>query len=89
MIVEDHCIDCGQLVVPGKHTGHHGHFTGSWYCHDCGVLCDGGDDVIECPNHGGAFDCTPFCEICAGEQEYVMGALFGKTIKMIGRHTND
>jgi hypothetical protein len=28
--------------------------------------------MIECPNHDGAFDCTPFCEICAGEQEYEM-----------------
>ena len=44
MIIEDRCMDCGQMVVPGEHTGHHGHFTGSWYCHDCGVLCDGGDD---------------------------------------------
>jgi hypothetical protein len=25
---------------------------------------------IECPNHEGSFDCTPFCNICAGEQEY-------------------
>jgi hypothetical protein len=24
----------------------------------------------ECPNHEGAFDCTPFCEVCGGEQEY-------------------
>lgn len=23
----------------------------------------------ECPNHEGAFDCTPFCEICEGKQE--------------------
>lgn len=22
-----------------------------------------------CPNHEGAYDCTPFCGICAGEQE--------------------
>lgn len=22
-----------------------------------------------CPNHAGAFDCTPFCELCEGEQE--------------------
>jgi hypothetical protein len=29
--------------------------------------------MTECPNHDGAFDCTPFCEICAGEQEYVIG----------------
>jgi hypothetical protein len=23
----------------------------------------------ECPNHGGSFDCTPFCNLCFGEQE--------------------
>jgi hypothetical protein len=23
----------------------------------------------ECPNHGGSFDCTPFCNLCGGEQE--------------------
>jgi hypothetical protein len=23
-----------------------------------------------CPNHGGNFDCSPFCRICEGEQEY-------------------
>jgi hypothetical protein len=27
------------------------------------------DKVIMCPNHGGAFDCTPFCEKCEGAQE--------------------
>jgi hypothetical protein len=26
--------------------------------------------MIECPNHEGNFDCTPFCNICEGEQEY-------------------
>lgn len=25
--------------------------------------------MIECPKHEGAFDCTPFCEVCGGEQE--------------------
>lgn len=24
---------------------------------------------VECPNHGGAFDCTPFCPLCEGSQE--------------------
>lgn len=24
---------------------------------------------MECPNHDGNFDCTPFCDICEGEQE--------------------
>lgn len=26
--------------------------------------------MIECPLHGGAYDCTPFCKICEGNQEY-------------------
>jgi len=26
--------------------------------------------MIECPNHEGSFDCTPFCTLCEGEQEY-------------------
>ena len=25
--------------------------------------------LAECPNHSGAYDCTPFCNICQGEQE--------------------
>lgn len=24
---------------------------------------------VECPNHEGNFDCTPFCRLCEGEQE--------------------
>ena len=27
-------------------------------------------ELVDCPNHDGAFDCTPFCPICAGEQAY-------------------
>lgn len=26
--------------------------------------------MIQCPNHGGGFDCSPFCEICEGSQAY-------------------
>jgi hypothetical protein len=26
--------------------------------------------IKECPNHEGAFDCSPFCRICEGAQEY-------------------
>ena len=26
--------------------------------------------MTECPRHEGAFDCTPFCNVCEGEQEY-------------------
>jgi hypothetical protein len=27
-------------------------------------------EMIECPMHEGNFDCTPFCPLCEGEQEY-------------------
>lgn len=27
-------------------------------------------DKAECPEHEGGFDCTPFCSICEGEQEF-------------------
>jgi hypothetical protein len=27
-------------------------------------------EKLDCPNHGGNYDCTPFCRICEGEQEY-------------------
>jgi len=26
--------------------------------------------MVECPNHEGGFDCTPFCNLCEGEQVY-------------------
>ena len=26
--------------------------------------------LVECPEHSGAYDCTPFCPRCHGEQEY-------------------
>ena len=28
------------------------------------------DLMEECPEHAGAFDCTPFCPVCEGAQEY-------------------
>jgi hypothetical protein len=27
-------------------------------------------EMIDCPNHEGAYDCTPFCRICEGNQGY-------------------
>ena len=27
-------------------------------------------EMIDCPNHEGAYDCTPFCRICEGDQGY-------------------
>jgi len=38
-----------------------------WLIHVIEVYEEG--KQIECPNHKGAFDCTPFCELCEGEQE--------------------
>jgi hypothetical protein len=26
--------------------------------------------TVPCQEHAGAFDCTPFCPTCEGEQEY-------------------
>nr|DAW17397.1 MAG TPA: hypothetical protein [Caudoviricetes sp.] len=26
--------------------------------------------MTQCPNHNGAFDCTPFCAVCEGQQQY-------------------
>lgn len=26
--------------------------------------------IVVCPRHEGSFDCTPFCDLCEGEQEY-------------------
>lgn len=30
--------------------------------------------MIPCPRHEGAYDCTPFCDICFGNQEYEVKA---------------
>jgi hypothetical protein len=30
--------------------------------------------MTPCPNHEGAYDCTPFCDVCEGEQEYLYTA---------------
>lgn len=27
------------------------------------------NEAVECPNHEGSFDCTPFCPLCEGNQE--------------------
>lgn len=37
-----------------------------------GVIgCKGcGGKRVVCPNHSGNFDCTPFCALCEGDQEY-------------------
>ena len=32
--------------------------------------------IKDCPQHEGAYDCTPFCRICEGEQEYESTGFF-------------
>lgn len=34
--------------------------------------------TIECPNHNGAFDCTPFCRLCEGNQETDLSELIAE-----------
>lgn len=33
------------------------------------------DTTIECPRHEGSFDCTPFCNLCEGNQETTLDDL--------------
>ena len=65
MITDGNCNQCGLEVTPGEHSGHNAHFTGAWYCHDCGALCVREDDpemerlaLLEEP--------APHCESVAG-----------------------
>jgi hypothetical protein len=37
------------------------------------------DTTIECPNHEGNFDCTPFCNLCEGNQETNLDDLMYQT----------
>lgn len=37
-------------------------------------------ETMECPNHEGAFDCTPFCSVCEGEQEVTPRLMFRAVI---------
>ena len=39
-------------------------------------------EMIDCPNHEGAYDCTPFCRICEGNQGYYP-PLVGKKVTII------
>ena len=41
-----------------------------WHCEGCQAY-DLDAALTPCPNHEGAYDCTPFCPLCEGEQEYV------------------
>lgn len=37
--------------------------------------------MIACPNHDGSFDCSPFCNVCGGEQEYLPSQLVPELVK--------
>ena len=58
------CVQCGS-----RYTDTYQNVT---HCYTCGHQQEGVKMslIIECPNHGGSFDCTPFCAICEGNQEY-------------------
>lgn len=45
---------------------------GNWdvYCQEC--YHDVLSKMQPCPNHGGNFDCTPFCPLCGGNQEALL-----------------
>lgn len=46
------------------------------------------DVTVQCPNHDGAFDCTPFCNVCEGNQELDMDYLLERasTVAWDGCH---
>lgn len=54
------CIECNRvfdLTNPDD--------AEEWtFGHDCEPT------AIECPNHAGSFDCSEFCNICQGNQEF-------------------
>lgn len=37
--------------------------------------------MIACPKHEGSYDCTPFCDICEGNQEYLPSQLVPELVK--------
>lgn len=43
------------------------------------VIVDAMNTPIECPNHNGAFDCTPFCRLCEGNQETTLDEMLYQT----------
>jgi hypothetical protein len=49
-------------------------------CEDIGFSKIG--EMVECPNHEGAFDCTPFCRLCEGEQEMFSSLLDTDKVNM-------
>ena len=46
------------------------------------------DVSVQCPNHDGSFDCTPFCNVCEGNQELDMDYLLERasTVAWDGCH---
>ena len=44
--------------------------------------------MIDCPKHEGAYDCTPFCPLCEGEQEIEVSELT-HCIECLERLTTD
>ena len=36
------------------------------------IMSDCECDRVDCPKHDGSYDCTPFCDICEGNQGYCL-----------------
>lgn len=71
MLEQDICSSC--RVVKGVR-----YFAREdvWHCEDCQAYdIDTIGELVTCPNHEGAYDCTPFCPTCSGNQEYIRGCL--------------
>jgi hypothetical protein len=58
------CDYCSRSLLP----------SGMTMCNECANLDEGfakcGHEPIDCPSHNGAYDCTPFCKVCEGNQGY-------------------
>jgi hypothetical protein len=58
------CADCKRKFSFDDEGGFL--WGGYSFCENCDPE---GPKMIDCPNHNGSYDCTPFCELCAGAQE--------------------
>ena len=60
----DICESCNYLTVVHTTTTTDDGDRVVPLCVDCAT------PATPCPRHEGAYDCTPFCDVCEGEQEY-------------------
>jgi hypothetical protein len=70
---QDVCSSCEQ--VTGVRFFPH---EDVWHCEDCQAYDLDTIKIVTWTNHEGAYDCTPFCPTCNGNQEYIRGCLCGQ-----------